>query len=156
MFDLEECMKIDDILFDDKKYLNEITRRIYYAETDAGGIVYYGNLCKYIEIGCAEWFRKYTISLSEITKKYNLFFVMKEANLIYDKPVFYDEEITIRTNVNKMKYYSIQFRTEILVNGEMRYHGQNKMVSVDIRTKRPTKIPDDVLLALITSENLSE
>lgn len=138
-------MKIDDITFDDEYYLNDITKRIYYAETDAGGIVYYGNLCKYIESGCAEWFRKYVISLNELTKKYSLFFVMKEANLSYIKPVLYDEEITIRTKLKKLKYFSIQFMTEILVNGEKRYSGQNKMVPVDIVTKNPVKIPDDVL-----------
>lgn len=148
-------MQIDDISFDDEYYLNEITKRIYYAETDAGGIVYYGNLCKYIESGCAEWFRKYAISLNELTKRYNLFLVMKEANLSYIKPVLYDEEITIRTKVKKIKYFSIQFITEILVNGEKRYSGQNKMVPVDIVTKKPVKIPDDVLAILFKGKDMA-
>ncbi len=138
-------MKIDNTKTVKNTLVNEITKRIYYAETDAGGIVYYGNLCSYIEMGCGEWFRKFAKPLKEITSLYNLFFVMKEANLTYSKPVTYDNEITIRTYIKEIKYYSIKFYTEILVNGEVYYSGENKMVPVDINTKSPVRIPDDVL-----------
>ncbi|WES34698.1 thioesterase family protein [Ruminiclostridium papyrosolvens DSM 2782] len=138
-------MKVDSIKKEKNALVNEIVKRIYYAETDAGGIVYYGNLCSYIEMGCSEWFRKFAKPLKEITSKYKLFFVMKEVNLIYLKPITYDNLITIRTCIKDIKYYSIKFYTEISVNGEVYYSGENKMVPVDINTKSPVRIPEDIL-----------
>ncbi|MBU3093579.1 acyl-CoA thioesterase [Clostridium sp. CF011] len=138
-------MVIDNITTKKNTLVNEITKRIYYAETDAGGIVYYGNLCNYIEMGCAEWIRKFVKPLKEITSKYNLFFVMKEVNLTYKKPVTYDNEITIRTWIKKIKYFSVKFSTEILVNGEVCFSGENKMIPIDINTKKPVKIPEEIL-----------
>ena len=138
-------MKFDNITAKKSALVNEITKRIYYAETDAGGIVYYGNLCNYIEMGCAEWFRKFAKPLKEITWKYSLFFVMKEVNLTYSKPVTYDNEITIRTLIKEIKYFSIKFSTQILVNGEICFSGENKMIPMDINTKKPVKIPEDIL-----------
>lgn len=41
-------MKVDNLIADKEYSINKLKKRIYYAETDAGGIVYYANLCKYI------------------------------------------------------------------------------------------------------------
>lgn len=138
-------MDIDNLSLGEEDYVVEIKKRVYYAETDAGRIVYYGNLCKYIEMGCAEWFRKFSSSMKELHERYHIFFVMKEVNLNYKKPVCYDDEIIIRTRLKRIKYFSIKFITEIYVRGEMCYYGENKMIPVDIDTKKPVKIPDDVL-----------
>lgn len=137
-------MDVDKINFDENRFVSEVTKRIYYAETDAGGIVYFGNLCKYIEIGCAEWFRKYSCSMKELHNRYHLFFVMNEAKLSFKKPVLYDNEITIRTRVKKVQYFMIRFTTDIMVNGEICYIGENKMVPVNLNTKKPVRIPDEV------------
>ena len=135
-------MHLDEDLKEKELSIN-IFNRVYFAETDAGGIVYYGNLCKYIEMGCAECLRKYAISMSDLAKKYNIFLVMRDANLRYIKPIVYDEEIEIVTKIKRMQYVSVQFITEILVNGELRYSAENRMVSVDLKTKKPCKMPND-------------
>lgn len=109
-------MKVDNLIADKEYSINKLKKRIYYAETDAGGIVYYANLCKYIEAGCSEWFRKFGIPFSELTKEYGLFFVMKDVHLHYKIPIKYDEEIVICTEIEKIKYFSIQFKTEVFVN----------------------------------------
>ena len=113
-------MKVDNLIADKEYSINKLKKRIYYAETDAGGIVYYANLCKYIEAGCSEWFRKFGIPFSELTKEYGLFFVMKDVHLHYKIPIKYDEEIVC-------------------------YCAENTMVPVDIKTKKPMKIPDKLL-----------
>lgn len=127
------------------KLVCDTHKRIYFNETDAGQVVYYGNMCKYMEIGSAEWFRKFAIPLSECHKKYNLFFVMKEIAVNYNKSLHYDDEIIIRTSVVDVKFTSIKFYTEIIVNGEVCYYGENKMIPISLESKKVQKIPDEIL-----------
>lgn len=135
----------NDICMIDKELSVNIYKRVYFAETDAGGIVYFGNLCKYLEMGCAEYLRKYAISMNDLAKKYNIFLVMRDANLKYLKPIVYDEELEIVTKIKRIQYVSIQFITQIFVKGELRYSAENRMVSVDLKTKKPCKIAKELL-----------
>ncbi|WP_379134459.1 acyl-CoA thioesterase [Paenibacillus sp. sgz500958] len=125
-----------------------IHKRIYFKNTDSGGVVYFGNACEFIEAGCTEWFRLHALSLKEILDQYNLFFVMKKVEIDFLRPIYYDECIEIRTSVKKIMHYWVDFYTEILVDHDKRYIAENRMIPVDITTKTPTLIPEDVYSAV--------
>lgn len=127
------------------KLLNSFKKRIYYGETDAGKVVYFGNLCNYIEMGTAEWFREFACSFKELNKKYNLLFVMKEVYLKYTRPIYYDEEITIKTSLENVKFYSVTFNTIIEVNEELRFSGRNTMIPVNTINQVAVKVPEEIL-----------
>lgn len=132
----------------DNEAYSVIHKRIYFKNTDAGGVVYFGNVCEFIEAGCTEWLRMHALSLKEMLDQHQLFFVMKKVEIDFLHPVYYDESIEIRTSVKRIMHYWIDFHTEIRVNGETRYVAGNRMVPVDLLTKKPAAIPEEIYAAV--------
>ncbi|MEK3793500.1 thioesterase family protein [Paenibacillus sp. FSL R7-0204] len=132
----------------DNEAYSVIRRRIYFKDTDAGGVVYFGNACEFIEAGCTEWFRTHALSLKEILDQYQLFFVMKKVEIDFLHPVYYDECIEIRTSVKRIMHYWIDFHTEIWVDQDKRYTAENRMVPVNLLTKAPAPIPEKIYSAV--------
>ena len=128
-----------------KNLLCEIKHRVYFQETDAGHLVYFGNLSKYIEMGFTEWFREHVGSLAVLNSQNNTFFVVKETKQSFHKSARYDDEIVIRTELKSIKYFSIAFYTEVLVGNEKCYSAETVLTPIDIRTKTPVKMPPEIL-----------
>jgi YbgC/YbaW family acyl-CoA thioester hydrolase len=122
----------------------DVTKRVYLAETDSGGVVYFSNLCNYLEMGCAEFFRMNIMPFKDILELYSVFFVMRKVELEYLKFIKYDDVITISTNIVKAKRFSISFNTCVNIGGETCYKAKNQMVPVNINTKNPVIIPEKV------------
>ena len=128
-----------------KNLICETKQRIYFQDTDAGCVVYFGNLSKYIEIGFSEWFREYVGGLKSLNSRYNTFFVVKETKQKFHKSVHYDDRICIRTELKCIKYFSICFSTQVLVGNEKCYTAETTLTPINIETKTPVKIPQEIL-----------
>ena len=86
----------------------ESTGRVLFHDTDAGGVVYFGSYCQFIEKGYSEWFRKYVMPLSELLRQHSLYFLIYDLNIKYLSPLHYDEEFIIKTklvNMGKTKLF---------------------------------------------------
>jgi acyl-CoA thioester hydrolase len=125
--------------------INEVKQRIYFYDTDSGGVVYFGSLSKYLEVGFSEWFREYVSSLRFLNKKYGCFFVVKESKQEFKKSIYYDDEICIRTQLVSVKYYSITLRSEIIVFDEVCFIGESTLTPINIQTKIPLRLPEEIL-----------
>jgi acyl-CoA thioester hydrolase len=123
--------------------------RVNYADTDAGGVVYYANYLKYFEIGRTEYLREKGISLGELMKE-NLVFTVKNVTCEYISPARYDDLIRIKTKVAGVEGVRISFEHEILRAGtdEVLAKGRVLMVPIDTLKMRPVRIPPKVLSAL--------
>ena len=126
-------------------YTNNTEKTIYFCETDAVGVVYFGNIGKYIEIGFSEWFREFAIPLKKINKDYGIFFVVRESNQSFKKSIYYDDRIKIKTNLEKISYYYLIFSTSIYVDNEIRFLARTTLVPVDMNTKSIVKIPSELI-----------
>ncbi|MDR1418192.1 MAG: hypothetical protein LBI80_03445 [Endomicrobium sp.] len=126
-------------------YTNHTEKTVYFNETDAGGVVYFGNIGKYIEIGFSEWFREFAKPLKYFNKNYNIFFVVKESNQFFKKSLHYDDNIVIKTTLKRIIYYSITFSTNICINDIPHYLAQTILVPVNIDTKSIVKNPEEIV-----------
>lgn len=72
---------------------------------------------------------------------------MKKVEIDFLHPVYYDEFIEIRTSVKRIMHYWIDFHTEIWVDQDKRYTAENRMVPVDLLSKAPALIPEEVYSA---------
>ena len=72
--------------------------RVIFADTDAMGIVYYGNYMRYFEIGRAEFFREHMRSGKQYIDD-DLYLVVLDAHCTYHRPALYDQVLTIETTV---------------------------------------------------------
>jgi acyl-CoA thioester hydrolase len=91
---------------------NQLKIRVRYAETDQMGYVYYGNYATYFEVARVETFRSLGVSYKEMEESGILMPVL-EYQTKYIKPVFYDEEITIKVIINEKPTVRIHFDYEV-------------------------------------------
>lgn len=124
------------------------TLRIYYEDTDAGGIVYYANYLKYFERARTEWLRKVGINQAEMAIQYQAMFVVKSTTIDYHLPAQLDDELCITTVVEKLGRASLVFVQEVWRNNQCLVGGRFKVGCVDAQTVRPCAIPSSVLKAV--------
>ncbi|MEM7816516.1 MAG: thioesterase family protein [Candidatus Aenigmatarchaeota archaeon] len=87
-------------------------KKIYYHDTDSGGVVYYANYLKYLEEARTEYMSKYSIDLKKISED-GIFFVVKKVEIDYKSPARYGDIIEIFTKISKVRNVSIEFYQEI-------------------------------------------
>ena len=110
--------------------------RIYYEDTDCGGVVYYANYLKYFERARTEYIEQRGLSVSELMKERTLFLVV-HAELDYRSPARYGETLTIETTVTQIGRTSLTFAHVIRERASQRVvvEGSAKLVTVDLQGK---------------------
>ena len=99
--------------------LHKTNIRIYYEDTDAGGVVYYANYLKFAERARTEFLRDMGVDQSELTQKTGLFFVVRHAELDIKKPVKLDDLLEIETHITKTSKASFYMLQEIKRDDEI-------------------------------------
>lgn len=123
--------------FMDKNFIYKT--KIYYEDTDAGGIVYYANYLKFFERARTEWI--YSLGLNhQMLNEKNIFIVVKSCQIDYSRPVKFEEEINVITKLSKISPVRISLFQSAQVNGEDRVKGLIELAIID-GTGKPTKMP---------------
>lgn len=125
------------------------TTRIYYEDTDAGGIVYYANYLKFFERARTEWLRAAGIGQQALAETEGVMFVVKSTALDYHAPAKLDDELKLSVAVERLGRASVQFMQQAWRSGpqgrELLCTGRIKVGCVGIRALRPVQIPERVL-----------
>jgi len=117
--------------------------RIYYHDTDCGGVVYYGNYLKFLEEARTEYFEKRGIYVKDLMKQ-GIGFVVARQEIDYRSPAFYDDTLDINTWVSKVSRASIEFEyTMKNQTGKIVSTAKTVLVFVD-KNMKPKAIPDSV------------
>ena len=121
------------------------TYRIYYEDTDAGGIVYYANYLKFCERARTDMLRQHGFSQSQIVKELGLIFVVRNCQIEYLKPARLDDEITVFVEIEKVSKTSITFLQKITRGEEILSSCTIIIVAVDKESFKPTPIPKNFI-----------
>ena len=137
---------------------HELTFRVLYSDTDKMGYMYYGRDAKYLEMGRVELLR--TLGLSyKLMEDNGLIMPVLDLKLKYIKPLYYDEEIILKTKVTKRPSSRIHFEYELInPEGMLTTKAETTLVFVDRDTRKPCLIPDDFnqKVTLYFDEHLGE
>lgn len=87
--------------------------RVYFEDTDAGGVVYYANYLKYLERCRSEWLRSVGFDQSALLRDPGIAFVVRSVNVEYLKPARLDDELLIELTVGKIGRAQIHFQQRI-------------------------------------------
>ncbi|RQO33566.1 tol-pal system-associated acyl-CoA thioesterase [Herminiimonas sp. KBW02] len=132
------------------------TVRVYYEDTDAGGVVFYANYLKFFERARTEWLRSAGINQQLMTETHGVMFVVKSTAVDYHAPAKLDNELKLTVVVERMGRASVQFIQEAWrINGEQREllaTGRIKVGCVDTQNFRPSQIPSQVMDSIKTLE----
>jgi len=120
------------------------TVRVYYEDTDAGGIVFYANYLKFFERARTEWLRAAGVDQQSLIEREGAAFVVKNANIDYHAPARLDDELTLTLTVEKLGRASVQFAQKAYKGDALLVEASVKVGCVDIATVRPRSLPGDV------------
>ncbi|WP_206999092.1 tol-pal system-associated acyl-CoA thioesterase [Trinickia mobilis] len=122
--------------------------RVYYEDTDAGGIVFYANYLKYFERARTEWLRACGVDQSRLAGEDGVVFVVRSTALDYHAPARLDDEVTIASRIERIGRASVDFMQEAWRDDVLLATGQIRVGCVDRAALKPAAIPAPVLAAL--------
>ncbi len=123
--------------------------RVYYEDTDTGGIVYYANYLKFFERARTEWLRSAGIGQQLMTEQENVMFVVKSTAIDYHAPAKLDDRLEVSVTLEKLGRASVNVEQAVWrLDGaapELLCSGHIRIGCVDTRSLRPAPIPATVL-----------
>ena len=117
--------------------------RVYYEDTDAGGIVYYANYLKFFERARTEWLRSLGVNQDILLREHDAMFVVKNVSADYHAPARLDDVIKLTLRIAKLGRASIQFVQEAWCGERLLNTAHVKVGCVD-SALRPRAVPDAV------------
>ncbi|WP_416694584.1 tol-pal system-associated acyl-CoA thioesterase [Candidatus Pseudothioglobus sp. Uisw_050_01] len=127
--------------------MSSLTLRVYYEDTDAGGVVYYANYLKYIERGRTEHLRELGFELAIIAEEIGLVFVVKSVKADYLLPAFLDDTIEVQTSIELVNHASLIFAQKItnIEKNTVLFEAEVKVVSVLKNNLKPCAFPQEIM-----------
>ena len=123
--------------------------KVYYEDTDAGGVVYYANYLKYLERARTEALSSIGLSNIKIKKKFGAIIVVKSCNIEYKKSAHLEDELNIESHIISLKKTSLIMKQLILLKKDLISEAEIQLVFLN-NDGKPKKIPD-VLVENFTS-----
>jgi len=118
--------------------------RVYYEDTDAGGIVYHANYLRFCERARTEFLRHLNVAQSDLVQKEKIIFVVRRCEIDYLFPAKLDDLIEVGAQVTKTSGTSLIMRQEIKKDDKLLAAMDVVIVCIDSETFRPKKIPQNI------------
>ena len=117
--------------------------KVYYEDTDSGGVVYYANYLKYLERARTEALFSIGYSNKKIKDQLNSLIIVKSCNIDYKTPAYLEDELTVRSFVKSVTKTSF-FMNQIITRDKTTIvDAQIHLVFVN-KEGKPVKIPDEI------------
>ena len=117
--------------------------KVYYEDTDSGGVVYYANYLKYLERARTEALFSIGFSNKKVQEKFNSLIIVKSCNIEYKRPANLEDELTVRSFVKSITKTSFFMNQIITKADDIIVEAQVHLVFVNTDGK-PVKIPDEI------------
>ncbi|MBK6008495.1 tol-pal system-associated acyl-CoA thioesterase [Ramlibacter ginsenosidimutans] len=122
--------------------------RVYWEDTDAGGIVFYANYLKFFERARTEWLRSLGVAQRTLKEDAGGMFVVSETSVRYLAPARLDDELLVTAQLQESGRASLIIAQEARRDGKLLALGTIRIGWVDAATLRPARIPDAILAVL--------
>ena len=126
--------------------------KVYYEDTDAGGVVYYANYLKYIERARTEALLSIGLSNTKIKKKFGTLIIVKSCNIEYKKSAHLEDKLNIVSHITSLKKTSLIMKQLIMLEKKLITDAEIHLVFVNSEGK-PEKIPDKIIKNFIPYVN---
>ncbi len=119
--------------------------RVYWEDTDGGGIVYYANYLRFLERSRTEWLRAKGFSQAVLAREPGILFSVVSVNVNYRRPARLDDELMISCEPHAEGRASIRFMQRVLRGEELLADADVRVACLAASTLRPTRLPEFVL-----------
>jgi acyl-CoA thioester hydrolase len=126
--------------------------RVYWEDTDGGGIVYYANYLRFMERARTEWLRSFGLDQSHLARERGLIFTIVSVQIEYRRPARLDDELQVSCIAEVQGRASFAFKQEIYRGGHAHRPGSELIASartraacLDLKNLRPRPLPAELL-----------
>jgi len=126
--------------------------RVYWEDTDGGGVVYYANYLKFLERARTEWLRSLGFVQTELAKDPGIVFVVASLSIDYRRPARLDDALVVTCDYEPDGATCIRFAQRILRNDELLVEAEVRVACIDARSFRPKRLPAAIVAALSVKE----
>lgn len=119
--------------------------RVYWEDTDAGGVVYYANYLKFLERARTEWLRALGIEQTELADRDGVLFVVRRVEADYLRSARFNDALTIDCRLAELGRASIAIDQSVRRGGEVLLNARVKAACVTAGQFRPARIPAHIL-----------
>jgi len=116
--------------------------RVYFQDTDAGGVVYHAAYVNFMERARTEWLRTFGYSNAGLMKELGVVFVVRSITLDYLKPALLDDLLTVTARIKEIGRSRVTLLQSVLRVKEVLTEGEVHLVCVNVQTFKPVSVPD--------------
>ncbi|HMD75378.1 MAG TPA: tol-pal system-associated acyl-CoA thioesterase [Steroidobacteraceae bacterium] len=120
------------------------TCRVYYEDTDAGGVVYYANYLKFMERCRTEWLRHLGVGQTQLRAERHLQFVVVSMSVDFLQPAVLDDEVTVTAELQRLGGATINFKQTIWRGDVQLIDASTRVACLDSDSLKPRAIPRDL------------
>jgi acyl-CoA thioester hydrolase len=125
--------------------------RVYYEDTDSGGVVYYANYLKFLERARTEWLRGLGFGQSELAAQDRVTFVVRSVAIEYVKPSRFDDSLQVTVELVKVGASQIVVAQQVMRAGVVLVAAEVRLACVDAQTFKPVRIPKAIVTKIGTT-----
>jgi acyl-CoA thioester hydrolase len=118
--------------------------RIYYEDTDAGGVVYYANYLRYLERGRTEVLRELGIGQAELARDAGIAFAVRSLQAEYLRPARLDDAVEVISRIGELGRAQVVFQQRIERQGELLLEATVRVACLDVARGKATAIPQHI------------
>jgi acyl-CoA thioester hydrolase len=122
----------------------ELKQRIYWEDTDAGGVVYYANYLKFMERCRSEWLRALGVDQQRLRLERRLQFAVVNVTVDFLRPAVLDDEIVVTAEFQRLTGATISFKQTVRRGDTQLIDASTRIVCLDSGTLKPRAIPQDL------------
>ncbi len=123
--------------------------RVYYEDTDAGGVVFYANYLRFMERARTELLRAMGHEQDELIAKSGIIFAVRSLQVEYLKPARFNQLLQVTAQPKNIKKVTLEFFQQIQHNNEILVTGDVRIACLDANTLKPKAIPQKLIEQLI-------
>ena len=116
--------------------------RVYFQDTDAGGVVYHASYVNFMERSRTEWLRSFGYSNAGLMKELGVMFVVRKLELNYLKPALLDDMLTVTTQIKEIGRSRVNVLQTVQRDGEILSEAEVHLVCVSATEFKPVSVPD--------------
>ena len=122
--------------------------RVYYEDTDSGGVVYHSNYLNFMERARTEWLRELGFEQTYLKETLHIFFVVHSMSIAFKRPAKFNDLLVVTSALEKIGHSSLTFNQTVSVEDQLLVQAQVKLACVSALTFKPTVIPKSVILKM--------
>jgi acyl-CoA thioester hydrolase len=118
--------------------------RVYYEDTDTGGIVYYANYLKFFERARTEWLRSFGLNQDRLAREEGLIFVVRRALLEFERPARLDDQLEITVEPLKLAHVYVDLAQEARCGAQVLARARIRVACLTQRNFKPVPLPQSL------------